>query len=184
MSDAEAELLRLIAARSFRTGHFTLASGATSDYFIDGKMTQVFSAGAFLIGRVVYDRLKDLDVGAVGGLEVGAVPMTAAVALTYHLNGREIEGFWVRNAVKDHGTKKRIEGNLTPGMRVAVVDDVLTTGGSAMKAVEAVRAHGCEVACVLALVDRRQGAAELFRSAGIPYHPVFGIEDVRRAAAG
>jgi orotate phosphoribosyltransferase len=141
-------------------------------------MSAVFSEGAYLIGEVLYERTKDLGIGAIGGLEVGAVPLTTAAVIGYHLHGKKIEGFWVRNKEKTHGTKKLIEGNLQPGMRVAVVDDVFTKGESALKAAKAVMEISCEVVLVLALVDRLQGAAELFRGEGIAnYQSVFTICD-------
>jgi orotate phosphoribosyltransferase len=98
--------------------------------------------------------------------------------IVYHLNGRSMEGFWVRDKVKDHGTKKLVEGVVRPGSRVVVVDDVVTSGGSSVKAVEAVRALGCELVQVIALVDRLQGAEELLQSHGVrDYRPVFTIRD-------
>src|SRR5262249_14458016 len=157
----------LLKDRALRFGTFRLASGATSDHYIDGRMVGVFSRGARVIGEVLYERTKDLGLDAIGGLEVGAVPLTAAAVLCYDLHGRVMEGFWVRDAVKRHGTQKLIEGNLKPCARVAIVDDVITKGGSCVKAVEAVREIGCEVVAVLALVDRLAGAAELFREHGI-----------------
>ena len=139
MSEAESKLLQLLKDRSFRRGTFRLASGATSDYYIDGKMTEVFSEAAHLIGEVLYERTKDLDIHAIGGLEVGAVPLTAAAVISYHLHGRTMEGFWVRDKAKTHGTRKLIEGNLKEGSRVVIVDDVITTGSSSVKAIEEVR---------------------------------------------
>ena len=178
MTDYERQLLELLTERSFKRGTFKLASGATSDYYIDGKMSEVYSAGAFLIGHVLYERLKDIDVDAIGGLEVGAVPLATAAVYTFHMHGRSMEGFWVRDAVKSHGTRKLIEGGLKKGDRVVVVDDVFTKGGSALKAVQAVRDYGCEVVQVLALVDRLQGAAELFREHNVTdYQAVFTIRD-------
>ena len=178
MTDAEAKLLQLLKDRSFKRGSFVLASGGVSDYYIDGRTTAVFSEGVALIGEVLYERTKDLHIDAIGGLEVGAVPLTAAAVFSYHLHGQRMEGFWVRDRAKDHGTRKLIEGNLKPGARVAVVDDVFTKGTSAAKAVKEVKALGCEVAVVLALVDRLQGAEELFRAEGIAnYQPVFTIRD-------
>jgi orotate phosphoribosyltransferase len=177
MSENEQRLLELLKERSFRRGRFRLASGETSDYFIDGKMTAVHSEGAHLIGEVLYEWTKDADIGAIGGLQVGAVPLATAAVISYHRRGRPMEGFWVREEVKSHGTQKRIEGGLRKGTRVAVVDDVFTKGGSALKAVEAVREFGCEVVLVLALVDRLRGAEELFRRNGIAdYRTVFTIE--------
>jgi orotate phosphoribosyltransferase len=182
MSDAEQQLLELLKKRSFRRAEpgqfFTLASGEKSEYFIDGKMTAVSSEGADLIGEVLYQRTRDTAIDAIGGLQVGAIPLTTAAVISYNRHGRPIEGFWVREEVKSHGTQKKIEGGLRPGMRVAVVDDVFTRGGSTLKAVEAVRGLGCEVALVLALVDRLRGAGELFRRNGITdCRAVFTIRD-------
>src|SRR5215831_16164891 len=139
MSESEQRLLQLLKERSLRFGTFRLASGGTSSYYIDGKMSEVFSRSARLIGEVLYERTRDLQIDAIGGLEVGAVPMTAAAVIAYDLHGREMEGFWVRDEVKKHGTQKLIEGNLKPGSRVAILDDVITKGGSSVKALEAVR---------------------------------------------
>ena len=165
--------------RSFKRGKFLLASGGVSDYYIDGKMTEVYSEAVPLIGEVLYQRINGLpDIDAIGGLEVGAVPLTTAAVFSYQLHGRKIEGFWVRSEVKRHGTQKLIEGNLASGSRVVIVDDVFTKGTSAAKAIEAVRGIGCEVVAVIALVDRLQGAAEQFKNMGITnYQPIFTIRD-------
>src|SRR5438874_8723749 len=133
MSDVEQQLLRLLTERSFKRGTFQLASGATSTYYIDGKTSEVFSRSARLIGEVLYERTKDLKFDALGGLEVGAVPLTTAAVISYHRHGRKMEGFWVRDARKEHGTKKLIEGGLKPGDSVVILDDVITKGGSAAK---------------------------------------------------
>src|SRR5262249_39494592 len=121
MSESEQKLLQLLKERSFKLGQFKLASGDTSNYYIDGRMTAVFSRGAHLIGEVLYERTKDLAIDAIGGLEVGAVPLTTAAVISYELHGSKMEGFWVRDKVKDHGTQKLIEGALQPGWRVAIV---------------------------------------------------------------
>ena len=178
MSPAETQLLQLLKDRSFQRGTFRLASGSTSDYYIDGRMTAVYSEAAPLIGEVLYERTKDLNIDAIGGLAVGAVPLTTAAVISYHQHSRTLEGFWVRDEVKTHGTRKLIEGNLKQGARVAIVDDVFTKGTSALKACQAVRELDCEVVVVLALVDRLQGAEQLFRSEGIVnYQPIFTIRD-------
>src|SRR5579884_2874476 len=124
MTAVEQQLFQLLKDRSFQRGTFRLASGAMSDYYIDGKMVEAFSESAYLIGEVLYERTKDLPINAIGGLEVGAVPLTTATMFSYSLHGRKMEGFWVRDEVKLHGTQKLIEGNLAAGARVAVVDDV------------------------------------------------------------
>src|SRR5438045_222524 len=102
MSETEARLLRLVSDRAFRRGTFRLASGGTSDYYIDGKMIEVFSESAHLIGEVLYERTQALGADAIGGLEVGAVPLTTAAVISYHLHGRRLEGFWDRDEVKQH----------------------------------------------------------------------------------
>jgi len=178
MSESESRLLQLLKDRSFRRGEFRLASGDKSNYYIDGKMAEVFSEGAYLIGEVIFEHTKDLRIEAIGGLETGAIPLTTAAVVSYHLHGRSMEGFWVRDKIKEHGTQKEIEGNLKDGARVVIVEDVVTKGSSAVKAVEAVRRVGCEVVLVLAIVDRKRGAEELFRANGIAcYRPVFSIRD-------
>jgi orotate phosphoribosyltransferase len=179
MTESEIQLLQLLKERALRFGTFQLSSGSTSNYYIDGKMVEVFSRSTRVIGEVLYERTKDLVLDAIGGLEVGAVPLTAAVVFAYDLHGREMEGFWVRDAVKLHGTQKLVEGNLRPGARVALLDDVITRGGSTVKAFEAVQKLGCEVVAVIALVDRLAGAADLFRERGIVnFQPVFTIRDL------
>jgi orotate phosphoribosyltransferase len=183
MTPAETQLLQLLKDRSFKRGAFKLASGGTSDYYIDGRMTEVYSAAAPLIGDILYEHTKDLAIDAIGGLAVGAVPLTTAAVISYHLHGRTMEGFWVRDRAKDHGTQKLIEGNLKRGARVVVVDDVITQGTSAVKAVKEVKELGCEIVLVLALVDRLQGAEALVRAEGVGnYRSVFTIRDFMGAA--
>jgi orotate phosphoribosyltransferase len=179
MTETEARLLQLLKERSFQWGSFRLASGDVSNYFIDGKMTVVYSEAVPLIGEILYQRTKDLNIDAIGGLEVGAVPLITATVFSYALHDKKMEGFWVRVKPKDHGTQKLIEGNLKPGSRVVVVDDVFTKGNSTAKAVEEVRKVGCEVVAVLALVDRLRGAAELFRKLGVTnFQSIFTIRDL------
>jgi orotate phosphoribosyltransferase len=178
MSEAETQLLELLKTRSFRRGSFQLASGDTSDYYIDGKMVEVFSESAHLIGEVLYERTKDFSISGIGGLEVGAIPLTTAAVIAYHQHGMEMEGFWVRDQAKAHGTKKTIEGKLERGSRVVIVDDVITRGTSSLKAAKEVQRAGAEVVLVLALVDRLQAARELFESEhGLRFEAVFTIRD-------
>lgn len=179
MTTAEKELLELLKTRSFQTGTFRLASGDTSSYYIDGRMTEVYSRGAALIGDVLYERTCDLAIDALGGLEVGAVPLSTAAVISYHRHGRSMEGFWVRAKLKDHGTQKLIEGGLKPSSRVVIVDDVVTRATSTVQAIKAVREIGCTIVHAIALVDRLQGARELLLEHGVSeYHPVFTIRDL------
>src|SRR5438876_3844070 len=153
MTEAEKQLLQILKDRSFALGDFVLASGERSTYYIDARMTVLGSEGAFLIGEVLFQYTKDLIFEAIGGLEVGAVPLTTAAVISYHLHGRQMEGFWVRDEVKQHGTKKLIEGKLLPGARVVIIDDVVTQGASVAKAIDAVQKDGCKVVQVLTIVD-------------------------------
>ena len=178
MSEIETQLLQLLKQRSFALGTFRLASGDTSSYYIDARTSEVFSAGAHLIGEVLYEHSKDVGLDAMGGPEVGAVPLATAAVISYHLHGRAMEGFWVRNQVKGHGTQKLIEGRIQQGWRVAILDDVVTRGSSVVKAIREVRSAGAEVVLVLSLVDRLGGAQQLLREEGIlNYRPVFTIRD-------
>ena len=176
MTALEKQLFQLLKDRSFQRGTFRLASGAVSDYYIDGKMAEAFSESAYLIGEVLYERTQDLQMDAIGGLEIGAVPLTTAAVISYHLHGKKMEGFWVRDKAKGHGTRKVVEGNLKPGSRVVILDDVITTGGSSGKAIKEVKEMGCQVVRVLALVDRLQGADQFFKGEGISdYQAIFTI---------
>jgi orotate phosphoribosyltransferase len=179
MSDAERQLLQIIEDRAFEGGTFKLASKTESSYYIDGKMIEVFSHAAHLIGEVIFEKTRHLEIDAIGGLEAGAIPLTTAAVISYHQHGREMEGFWVRASQKSHGTKKRVEGGVEAGDRVVILDDVITKGGSALEAIDAVQEMGCTVVLVLALVDRLQGGVELFRANGImQYQSIFTARDL------
>jgi orotate phosphoribosyltransferase len=171
------ELRDVIARQSIRRGKFVLASGGTSDYYCDTKATTLSPEGAKLTGEVLFELLKDQGVEAVGGLAMGAAFIATAVALVSAEHGHPIYGFTVRESQKGHGLEKTIEESfhpdgralLCPGRRVALVDDVVTRGGSVLKAFDAVQALGCEIVTVIALVDRNAGGAEKLRERGLPY---------------
>lgn len=155
-------LFELLRQRSFVCGEVVLASGQKSDYYFDGKMVEACPEGAYLIGEAIYEHTKHLQFDAIGGLAVGAVPLVTSAAVSFYHHGRNIEGFWVREETKAHGTRKLIEGKLPEKARVVIVDDVITSGGSSQKAIDAVEAQGATVVLVLAIVDRQQGARERF----------------------
>jgi orotate phosphoribosyltransferase len=173
-ADARARAFAIIREKSFRRGTFTLASGRTSDFYLDLKPTMFDPEGAGLLAGLLLERLAGMDVDAVGGLELGAVPLVTAVSLVSFQQGRPIPGFFVRKAVKDHGTRRRIEviNDLT-GKAVAILEDVTTTGGSAMAAVREVQEAGGRVALVLSVVDREEGAAEFYAQQGIAFDAIF-----------
>lgn len=171
------ELVRLLKEKSLRFGDFTLSSGAKSSYYIDGKMTCLDAEGAMLIGRAILREIKDLPVDAVGG-DTGAGPIMGAVAVCSVLENRPLPMFVVRKEVKQHGTMKPIEGPLKPPCNVVVVDDVITTGGSIIKAIEAVKAVGCKVLLAISVLDRQAGAVETFAKMGIAYRPLVTLADL------
>jgi orotate phosphoribosyltransferase len=154
---------------AFLTGEFTLTSGKKSNYYIDGKRITLSPEGAYLVGKAIFDELVGSGVEAVGGVAMGAYPMVTAVGLISHLEGKPLPIFIVREVVKEYGTMRRIEGHLKEGSRVAILEDVLTTGGSVMKAIEAVAAANCRVVKVMVLVDRDEGGGESLRKAGYDF---------------
>jgi orotate phosphoribosyltransferase len=173
-------LIALLQRDALKTGTFTLASGRTSPYYVDGRAVTLSAAGAALVGLGMLDALADLpDVAALGGLTLGADPIVGATLAMAGLSGRgALRGFLVRKAPKGHGTGRLVEGPLEPGMTVAIVDDVVTTGGSSVQAVEAVAAMGCRVARVIALLDRLEGAAEAFADRGLDFRALVTIRDL------
>ena len=169
MSDRDHRaLLSLLATRSTRRGTFTLSSGKQSTLYIDARLTTMSPEGLSLIGRLGLAALHDVGwpVTAIGGLTLGADPVAYAISYASAESARPLRAFTVRKEAKAHGTGKRVEGPFEPGDVVAVVEDVITTGGSALRAAEAIRAAGGEIAGVLAVVDREEGGREALESAG------------------
>lgn len=170
MTSADVEALdRLLLARSVRRGHFVLASGRTSTFYIDCRLTTMSAEGLVLIGRLGLAALRGRHWAprSIGGLTMGADPVAYAIALASWSAGPAVDAFSVRKDAKAHGTGRRIEGNFASGDAVVVVEDVITTGGSALKAIEAVRAEGGTVLGVLAVVDREEGGRQLIEQAGL-----------------
>ncbi|ODS35311.1 MAG: orotate phosphoribosyltransferase [Candidatus Altiarchaeales archaeon WOR_SM1_86-2] len=169
-------LKKLIEEKAILRGEFDLASGKKSGIYFDLRKVTMDPQGIDLIGRIICDMLED-DVAAVGGLETGAIPVAAGVLQKCAENKRDVQGFYVRKKQKGHGTKVRVEGNLPAGGKVVVVEDVTTTGGSALQAVRAVRDSGCEVDTLITILDRGEGAKENLRKEGVKLIPIFGISD-------
>jgi orotate phosphoribosyltransferase len=161
-------LVQLLAERSARRGSFVLASGRQSTLYIDARLTTMHPAGLALIGPAGVTRLRELgwDVASVGGLTLGADPIAYAIAYASAGATRPLRAFTVRKEAKQHGTGKLIEGPFETGDRVAIIEDVITTGGSALRAAAAVRAAGGDVRGVLALVDREEGGREAIEQEG------------------
>ena len=174
-SDLE-RLRQIIRERSFGRGEITLSSGKKSDFYFNMKSTMLDPEGAALVARLTLRELQKVGAEFVGGLEMGAVPIAGAIAQLSWMEKAPISAFFVRKKPKEHGAKLLVEGlangQTLKGVRVAIVDDVCTTGGSALKAVDEIIEAGGEVVALLTIVDREEGAAELFRSKGLNFIPL------------
>lgn len=164
-SSSDGELSRLLATLSYREGAFRLASGKASDFYIDVKKTVYSAPGALLIGRLICDRLEAGSIDLVGGMAIGAIPLVDAALNEAARRDLAIDGFFVRKDVKNHGTAARLDGRFDPTRRIALVEDVVTTGESTIRAIDAVEAAGGRVLEVIAVVDREEddGLATIWR---------------------
>ncbi len=179
---ARARLVAIVGERSFQSGvEVKLASGRLSSFYFNLKPTMLHPEGARLIGSLVLDAIGDDRADLIGGLEMGAVPIAAAVAAISSAEGRPVGAFFVRKSAKEHGTRSLIEGlargEVLTGRRVVVVEDVTTTGGSALKAAQAARAEGAIVVRVVTVLDRQEGAEDAFRQAGLAFTPILTLAD-------
>jgi orotate phosphoribosyltransferase len=176
-SASRARLAEIIRKRSFGRGEVTLASGRKSDFYFNLKPTMLDPEGATLLAELTYEALKDDGFDYVGGLEMGAVPLAGAVAQLSWIKGHPIAAFFVRKKPKEHGARLAVEGlakdETLQGKRVAIIEDVTTTGESALKAVDAARGAGAEVALVLTMVDREEGACDTFTKSGLAFRSLY-----------
>ncbi|WP_334150879.1 orotate phosphoribosyltransferase [Hyphomicrobium sp.] len=172
--DARTRLYEIVRTKSFVRGPVVLASGKESDHYFDMKPSMFDPEGADLLAELIFARISETGADIVGGLEMGAVPLITPISIASRRAGRPMPGFFVRKTVKDHGTRKLVEGlSDVAGKRVVIVEDVTTTGGSAMKAVEALTAAGATVTLVVSILDREEGAEKLYADAGIPFASLF-----------
>ncbi len=182
-------LFELLREKSFKTGDFTLASGKKSSYYIDCRLTTLDPAGACLVGAAMRELLvaeaaaRGLDVVGVGGLTLGADPIALATAMASHAGGDSpaLRPFVVRKEPKGHGRGRQIEGGFADGDNVVVIDDVITTGGSTLQAIEVVEREGGKVAFVAVLVDRQEGGREAIEAAGHPVVSLFTRDELLAA---
>lgn len=179
------ELTRVVRKLSYREGDFTLASGKKSKFYVDLKATTLHPDGAHLIGECTYELLcrEKIAVGGVGGLTLGADPLATAVSLAARAHGKTWPAYIVRKEPKGHGTGQYIEGteNLKPGAEVVVLEDVVTTGGSSIKAIERLREAGYKPVAVVTVVDREQGGADAFAAVGVKYLALTTLQKVMDA---
>lgn len=174
------KLLDLFCQVAYQEGDFLLSSGQHSSYYINGKQVTLHPWGGLAVGRMLLPMIAP-ETDAVAGLTLGADPIVTAVSVVGAYEGRSLAALIIRKEAKGHGTRAYIEGPMLPaGSTVTVLEDVVTTGGSAMKAAERLQQAGYRVNGVLALVDRHQGGAELYRKAGLPFHPVFSIAEIQQ----
>lgn len=156
-------LVELIYEKSFKYSEepvFKLVSGRVSNYYVNCKTVTLHPEGMYVIGNIIFEMIRNLPVAGIGGLTLGADPIADAVAYTSYLKGKPLEAFVVRKNAKSHGTMQWIEGNLKPGDRVVIVDDVITTGKSTIEAINRAREAGLSIVKVIALVDRQEGGYE------------------------
>ena len=174
-------LLELLRERGFRRGHFVLSSGKESDFFIDCKPAVLLAQGHSLVGEALLGRIRDFlgPVSAVAGVELGGCPLASAVAYASWAEGSPIDAVYIRKSSKDHGTRKMLEGadHLEASAKLAIVEDTVTTGGSTLRAVQAVREAGFDVVGVIAIVDRLEGGADAIRDAGVAFSTLYDRAD-------
>jgi orotate phosphoribosyltransferase len=180
--DESQRLKQILLENSYRQGTFTLTSGKTSDFYIDGKQTTLHAEGAYLCGKLLFGLIRAaLDpIDAVGGMTLGADPLVASVSVVSYLEHAPIPAFIVRKQAKGHGTGNFIEGlnNIPSGGRVALVEDVVTTGGTLLQVIDRVESAGFVVGLVLTVVDRQEGGADLLADKGYPLQALFTRESL------
>ena len=179
-SPVSSELVSLIGTKALKRGTFRLASGREASFYLDAKQVVLDARGSMLVGRAILEKLKALGPlpDAVGGMSIGADPITSAVVTMAGVEGLPLKGFMVRKEPKDHGTKKYIEGPVAPGPRVVIVEDVTTTGGSSLLAIDRAQEFGLVVERVVTVIDRLAGAQAAFAARGIPLESLVTIRDL------
>ena len=177
MNEKRQQLRDLVDAKSLKRGDFTLASGAKSKFYFNMKETLFDPEGATLIADLILDEIAADDADFVGGLEMGAVPIAACVAMRSAQRAAPLRGFYIRKQAKDHGVGKRIDVDLAPGAKVVVVEDVTTSGGSVLQAIEVIRAEGCVVTKAITILDRDGGASKLLADAELELFPLLRSSD-------
>ena len=176
------QLVALLLEKSYKEGDFLLSSGARSDFYLDAKQVTYDPDGMVLVGEMMMQLVEDFDIEAVGGLTMGADAIVASTVFASARTSKRVSGFVARKEPKQYGLEKHVEGVSPQGKRVAIVDDVITSGQSALKAVQAARAAGAHVVLVVGLVDREQGGADAIVSSGMAFRALASISEIRQAA--
>ncbi len=180
MKSDESRLLKILREKSVSYGEITLSSGRKSSYYVDSKLTTFDSEGVSLVGKLVFEIIKEKGkaISAVGGLTMGADPIAISTIIAALNENYPLKGFSVRKEAKKHGKRRLIEGNLDVEDKVVILDDVITTGTSTVKAIEAVREFGCDIIMVVALVDRIEGGTEKIKEMGYETRAIFTIDEL------
>jgi orotate phosphoribosyltransferase len=181
-AEYRAELLGILLRESYVEKDVTLASGRKSDYYLDCRRAIFLPRAAFLAGELLLDLAVAAGAEQIGGMAAGAIPVTDAILSAAYRRGVEMRGFFVRKETKAHGLQRQIEGAFLPGLKTAVVEDTVTTGGSSLQAVEAMRAADASVIAALTIVERGEGAAQAFADARLSYSWIFTGDEIRAAA--
>jgi orotate phosphoribosyltransferase len=171
-------LLKVLFHASFKRGKFMLSSGRESDFYLDAKQTTLVGEGSLLVAEVLLDEVINARIDAIGGLTIGADPIIGSILTLSAMKGLPLRGFIVRKETKEHGTQKLIEGPIKQGDRVIIVEDVMTTGASAYRAVKAVEDIQCKVVKVIPLVDRDEGGREFFQMKGYDCCPLITMKEI------
>lgn len=187
MRELQQRLAKLLLEKSYLEGDFTLTSGKKSDYYFDCKHTALHPEGSWLIGKFFLNMIRAKGgIQGVGGMTLGADPLISAVTVVSHLEGYPLPGFIIRKQPKGHGTNQYLEGlhNFTPGHNVCLLEDVITTGGTLLQAVERVRDQGLNIVAIMGVLDREQGGRENLASAGFELQTIFTRRELLEAAKG
>ncbi|MCP5054293.1 MAG: orotate phosphoribosyltransferase [bacterium] len=175
----KAKLKEILLEKSVITGReFTLASGKTSNFYVDARVTTLHPEGAYLCGKIFLRMLTDFDVDAVGGYSIGADPIVSSIAVLSHMENNPLPAFIIRKEVKSYGTAKIIEGNFPENGTVAIFDDVVTSGGSILRGAAQVEKQGGRVAVVMSVIDREDGGKEKIEAAGYTFLSIFTKKDL------
>ena len=178
IEECRSRLLELLKERAVVLGKVKLSSGKESDYYLDERIVTLSPEGAYLTAKIILDMLKDVEVNAVGGPTIAADPIVGAIAAVSYAEGRPVAGFMVRKEPKGHGMGKQVEGPIKEGSKVAIIDGTMTTGGSVLKAIEAVEKIGCQVVRVILLIDRLEGGRDKIQREGYDFAAVFTRDDL------
>jgi orotate phosphoribosyltransferase len=180
ISELKEKLLKILKERALVFKEVKLSSGKTSNYYIDGKIITLSPEGIYLVSKIIFEMIKNENIDAIGGLTIGADPIVSGVSLISFIEKKPIYAFIVRSSQKDHGMGKLIEGNIQKGWNVAIVDDIVTTGSSLLKSIEAVENYGANVKKVICIVDREEGAKKAIEEKGYKLESIFTKDELIR----